>query len=315
VKGQTVLVTGATSGIGFYTARGLAARGARVLVTGRDPGRGLRALDDLRRTGHQEVEFLDADHSTVGGNQRLARRVAERLHRLDVLVNNVGGLFADRRETADGYEATLAVNAVGPFALTQALLPLLGAAGRSRVVNVVSSAHALWRGDPFDDVPRGAPRHVGLEAHARAKLLALLWTLAFARRPEGRGIAVNATNPGMAWTPGTRALTREAVPRWRYVWPLVRLVQRTASPERAARSPIHLASSPDTAGLSGEYFESGGRPAKPSPAARDPRNQDRAWRLLSDLVEHAPTALERSVSALHSPSVIGGGGSSEEVVP
>src|SRR5262245_44476203 len=201
MKGQIVLVTGATSGIGFYTACGLAARGARVLVTGRDPGRGLRALEELRRiAGHRDVEFLDVDHSTVRGNQRLARRVVDRAHRLDVLVNNVGGLFANRRLTADGYEETLAVNAVGPVALTLGLLPLLQATGGSRVVNVVSSAHAMWRGDPFEEAPAGTARHVGLEVHARAKLLALLWTLAFARRPEGRGITINATNPGMAWT-------------------------------------------------------------------------------------------------------------------
>src|SRR5262245_53252209 len=117
MKGQTVLVTGGTAGIGFHTARGLALRGARVLLTGRDPGRGLLAREAIRRAAaHDGVEFLEADHATVAGNQRLARRVRDRVHRLDVLVNNVGGLFASRRETADGCEETLAVNAVGPFA-------------------------------------------------------------------------------------------------------------------------------------------------------------------------------------------------------
>ncbi len=102
-----------------------------MLITGRDPGRGLEALERLRRAaGHPDLVFLDADHETVGGNQRLARRVRDRVHRLDVLVNNVGGLPATRQETADGYEATLAANAVGTFALTQALLPLLQAAGK-----------------------------------------------------------------------------------------------------------------------------------------------------------------------------------------
>jgi NAD(P)-dependent dehydrogenase (short-subunit alcohol dehydrogenase family) len=287
-----VLVTGATAGIGFFTARGLAAVGARVLVTGRDPDRGRKALQELRRAGgHGDVVFLEADHATVGGNQRLARRVRDYAHRLDVLVNNVGGFHAGRRETPDAYEETLAVNAVGPFTLTQALLPLLHAAGTSRVVNVVSRAHAHWRGDPFDDL-HSAGRYVGIRAFARAKLLGLLWTLALARRPESRHIAVNATHPGLAWTPGTQALTRDAVLSWRLLWPLVRFYQRRASAERAARSSIRLAASPDIAGVSGEYFEGAGRPAAPSAAARDPRNQDRAWRLLSSLVERAPTALE-----------------------
>src|SRR5262245_43027525 len=85
MKGQTVLVTGGTSGIGFFTAQGLAARGARVVVTGRDAHHGLRALDRLRRAAPgADATFLDADHETVGGNQRLARRVRERYHRLDV---------------------------------------------------------------------------------------------------------------------------------------------------------------------------------------------------------------------------------------
>ena len=298
MKGQTVLVTGATAGIGFFTAQGLAARGARVFITGRDEARGRDAVRELRRTAvHADPVFLSADHSTVGGNQWLAQRVGARLHRLDVLVNNVGGLAATRQETADGYEETLALNAVGNFALTQALLPLLHAAGKSRVVNVVSSAHALWRSDPFADLCSTA-RYVGIQVLARAKLLTLLWTLALARRPEGRHIAVNATHPGTAWTPGTEALTREAAPSSRFLRPVLRFVRRRASPARAARSSVHLAASPDIAGVSGEYFESGGRPATPSAAARDSLNQDRAWRVLSDLVERAPTALEPAVRTI-----------------
>jgi NAD(P)-dependent dehydrogenase (short-subunit alcohol dehydrogenase family) len=97
------------------------------------------------------------------GNQELARRARHLVHRLDVLVNNVGGPLATRRETADGYGGTLALNAVGPFALTQALLPLLQAAGKSRVVNVVSRAHARWRGCPFEDL-HSAAGYAGIEA-------------------------------------------------------------------------------------------------------------------------------------------------------
>jgi hypothetical protein len=94
--------------------------------------------------------------------------------------------------------------------------------------------------------------------------LTLLWTLAFARRPESRYVAVSATHPGRAWTPGTEALPQEAVPSWRFAWPLLRVAQRWASPERAARSSICLALAPDIAGVSGAYFEGVGRPAAPS---------------------------------------------------
>ncbi len=281
MKGQTVLVTGGTSGIGFFTARGLAARGARVIVTGRDAGHGLAALDALRRVaGRSEVVFLDADHETVGGNQRLARRVRERFHRLDVLVNNVGG-DPGRRPTADGYDPALSLNAVGPFALTEALLPLLHAAGRSRVVNVVCGGHDRWRGDPMG----GWRSRDGRDAFARAKRLAVLWTLAFSRRPEGRAIAVNAANPGLAWTRGARSLP----------WSIGRIVRPWASPESASHTSVLLAESPDVAGVNGEYFESGGRPGRLSLEVRDHGNQDRAWRLLSDLARHAPTALDPSL--------------------
>jgi retinol dehydrogenase-12 len=290
MRGRTVLVTGATAGIGFYIAQGLARQGARVVITGRDPSRGESALAALRRSGAQDDPvFLAADHATVGGNQQLAMALRGLTPGLDVLVNNVGRLLAARELTADDYECSLAVNAIGPFALTEALLPSLHAAGAARVVNVVSSAHALWRRDPFEDLQARAG-YVGLEMHARAKLLNLLWTFALARRLAGSGVTVNATNPGMAWTPGTQALTREAVPAWRWIWPIVRLVQRRASAQRAARSPLRLAASPELATVTGAYFESGGRPARPSAAARDVSNQEQAWQVLSDLVTGAPTA-------------------------
>src|SRR5262245_30199075 len=159
-------------------------KGQTVLITGRDKERGREAVRELRREAQAEPVFLTADHSTVGGNQWLAQRVGARIHRLDVLVNNVGGLPPRRRPTADGYEETLALNAVGPFALTQALLPLLHAAGRSRVVNVVCGSLARVAGDPFVGHELRAGRAAD-DALGRAKLLGLLWTLALARRPEG----------------------------------------------------------------------------------------------------------------------------------
>jgi len=219
MEGKNVLVTGATSGIGFSTAGAVAEKGARVIVTGRDEERGCEAVLELRRrAGHDRIEFLPAEHSTVRGNRRLAERVAGTADRLDVLVNNVGGLYAERRETEDGYEATLATNFLGPFSLTDALMPLLrGSAVRAgspvRVVNVASAAHKMLKGGPFEDLEmRG--KYVGFDAYARSKLLNVLWTPALARRLEGSGVVANATNPGMAWTAQTNPLTtreREAL--------------------------------------------------------------------------------------------------------
>lgn len=294
---KVAVVTGATAGIGFHTAGALAAGGAEVFVTGRDEGRGRAAVEALRRAaGHERVYFFKAEHSTVGGNLDLARRISESLDRLDVLVNNVGGTYPRRWETEDGYEATLAVNFIGPFVLTEALLSLLRTDTPSRVVNLVSSAHGMWEGDPFEDL--GAEeRYVGIEAYARAKLLNLLWTLALARRLEGSGVVANAVNPGMAWTPGTRALTPEAVPAWRFFWPLVRLVQRRASAEAASKAPVFLASSDDSAAVSGAYYESDAEPKRPSALALDTTNQERAWGLAAKLVARAPTGTARGHGA------------------
>ena len=125
--GKTALITGATSGTGFYTAAELARRGARVFVTGRDETRGLEAIAELRRlAGHDEVEFIGADASSVEDNVTLAEELSRRITSLDILINNAGGVFAERGETDEGFERSLALNFIGPVILTQHLLRLLG---------------------------------------------------------------------------------------------------------------------------------------------------------------------------------------------
>lgn len=290
---EIALVTGATAGIGFFTALALAQRGARVIITGRDAERGERAEAELQMgAGHSRVHFLEVDHAVMADNRELARRFSARWDRLDVLVNNVGGAPRTaaespsvRQETADGYEATLALNFLAPFAVTDAFLPLLRESAAPRIVNVGSRAHAWFKGNPFEDLEL---RHgyVWFRAYARAKLLQLLWSYALGRRLAQSKVLVSATSPCAAWTPGVRALTRDALPGWRFLWPLIRWIQRGASPERAAESSALLASGTTSGGL---YLSCNGRPGKPSARALDPEYQEAAFSLGVRLVASAPT--------------------------
>jgi NAD(P)-dependent dehydrogenase (short-subunit alcohol dehydrogenase family) len=286
---RTALVTAATAGIGFFIAAGLAQRGWEVVVTGRDRSRGERAAEDLcERAGHDAVTFIAVDHSIVAENTRLAATVVDRLGTLDLLVNNAGGIYAQRWDSADGYEGTLAMNFVAPVALTMELLTTLRQA-HGCAINVVSSAFKMAKGDPFAELTLER-NYVGINAYALGKRLNVLWMQALAvREPE---ITVYAVNPGMAWTPSTQALTPAAVPSWRLVWPIVRWFQRRASAEKAAATPIAVAvaqNPPPT----GTYIDDKGKPAQLPDGFSDDSLLARVWALGETLVANAPTASSR----------------------
>jgi NAD(P)-dependent dehydrogenase (short-subunit alcohol dehydrogenase family) len=291
LDGRTALVTGGTDGIGLRTASGLVALGATVIITGRDPVRGARAADKIRgEAGDDRVTFVQADHLTVGANQRFAAHLADLADGLDILVNNVGRVFPSRQETADGYEATLALCFVGPAALTEAALPLLTRRPGARIVNMSSSAYKMWHHDPFEDI-QSQRDYVGIRAHAHAKQLNLIWTFALAERLRADQVAVNATNPGAAWTPGTAQLTPQAVPAWKYVWPVVRFFQRRGPPAKAAQGPLWLITSNKSEGLTGSYVEK--QKIKHPAVATSAQHQRRVLDLAAELVAAAPTALVR----------------------
>jgi NAD(P)-dependent dehydrogenase (short-subunit alcohol dehydrogenase family) len=204
----------------------------------------------------------------------------------------VGGLYDTRRETTDGYEATLAMNFLGPFALTTQLLPVLREHAPARCVFVVSAGFKMYRRDPFDDV-QSTRDYVAADAYNRAKLLNLLAGLALAERLAADRITVTAVHPGVAWTRMTRSMTPRTMPLFRYIWPIVRLAQRHGSPQKAGQRVAHLASSAQLAGFTGAYFEAGSVPKKLSPRELNVDNQQRAWRLATDLIAAvAPRVLD-----------------------
>lgn len=296
-QAQVALVTGATEGIGFHTAQQLAASGYRVLITGRNRTKGDSAAASITAANPGHAEFIQADHSTVGGSQAAAAAVADCVRslgagvKLDVLVNNVGGIFAERTVTPDGYEATLALNFLAPYVVTSSLLPLLRGAGQSRVVVVTSQLRWLKgqvHGELLDNLD-GSKDYVGIEAHARAKLLLTAWALG--RSGElGTGITVTAVNPGTAWTRMTQGLTPEVVPSWKYFYPLARWFQKRGDPAKAAEVVLRLATTASTADIDGKFIDQRGKPGKIPDNLADPAFQQEVAQQAERMVAQAPTA-------------------------
>ncbi len=265
MDGKTVLVTGASRGIGKAAAAELARRGARVLLAVRDPGRGAAAAAEIRELAPgAELRVLVADLSVQREVRSLAAAVAEDGERLDVLLLNAGLYTRRRRLTCDGIETQLAVNHLAPFLLLRRLRERLVASAPARVVVVSSEAHRQGRID-FDDL-QGDRRYGGLRAYAQSKLANLLFVREAARRLAGEGVTVNAAHPGVV---ATNLLFSGFAPL-RLLAPFLR------TPEEGAATPVRLASDPALADVSGRYFIDG-REARPSRAARDDADARRLW--------------------------------------
>jgi len=198
LTGRTALVTGANSGIGFHTARELAAHGARVLMACRDAHRANDALVRIKATKPSgSVELVTLDLAALASVEAAALDVSARVESLDLLVNNAGIMAVGQGTTEDGFELQLGTNHLGHFALTGRLLPVLLRADEPRVVTVSSYAHLVGR-ISFDDL-MGEKGYGRWKAYGQSKLANLLFTLELDRRAEGRLTAV-AAHPGYAAT-------------------------------------------------------------------------------------------------------------------
>lgn len=270
MAGKTLLVTGATSGIGLEAAVALARSGVRVVMVGRNALKTAEKVEEVRRrSGATAVESLLCDFSS----QRQVRQLAERFQaghdRLDVLVNNAGAVFAKRTLTEDGIEATFAVNHLGPFLLTNLLLACLAKGTPARVVNVASGAHYGGTMD-LDDLGFERGYRI-IRAYARSKLANVLFTRELAKRLDGSGITVNCLHPG-------RVATNiwNGAPAW--IRPVFSLVKNAVmiSPAAGAETIVYLASSPDVEGKTGLYLEKN-HPKPPSHLAQDDALARRLW--------------------------------------
>jgi NAD(P)-dependent dehydrogenase (short-subunit alcohol dehydrogenase family) len=269
IQGKVCLVTGATSGIGAVTAGALARHGANLVLVGRDPGKCAAAVSRLQaETGNQSVDALIGDLSSQQDVRRIAREFRERQARLDVLVNNAGGIFLKRRESVDGIEMTLALNHLAYYLLTRQLLDRLLASPAARVINVSSGAH--WRALlNFDDL-QSKKAYRGFQVYSESKLANLLFTYELARRMQGTRITVNALHPGVVAT----NIGRNNAWRGWLIGLFFKL--RGISPEEGADTGLYLATSSEVQGVTGKYFVK--RTAKSSsPASYDQASAARLW--------------------------------------
>jgi NAD(P)-dependent dehydrogenase (short-subunit alcohol dehydrogenase family) len=285
MQGKTVVVTGGNSGIGFETAAALAGMGARVLITARnaDKGRAAVAAITQRLPGESRVQLVVFDLADLASVRQGAAEILDQAPRVDVLVNNAGLVLTERAETVDGYEATFAINHLGPFLLTNLLLERMTASAPSRVVNVASTAHAAARkGIPFDDL-QSARHYRGMRVYGQSKLANILFTLELARRLEGTGVTANSLQPGTVRTGyggdgDARGLLGFGI---RIASPFF------LSPAKGARTSVYLASSPEVEGVSGRYFVKC-KPRQPRRWAQDAAEAQRLWQVSEELVGLAP---------------------------
>jgi len=269
MNGKVVVATGATSGIGAVAVETLAKRGARIVFIARNSARAKATLDRLNAVAPGQVHRAHfADLALIRETKRVGAEIAAAEPKIDVLINNAGALFSDRRITAEGLEATFALNHMSYFTLTKMLLPTVQSSAPARIVSTASAAHLRGRLN-IDDLQTRIG-YSGYAAYGGSKLANILFTRELARRLGGTGVTANCLHPGVV-------ATRFASESGGWFSRLIGLARPfMISPEAGADTIIFLASSPEVAKVSGGYFAKR-KPASLSAAARDDALAAKLW--------------------------------------
>jgi retinol dehydrogenase-12 len=267
MQGKTVVITGATTGIGRAAAEELARQGARIVFTARDAAKAGATLARLKAIGPgTQHDWVLADLTTIAAMKACGGALAAKAPRIDVLANNAGAIFDHREVTADGLEKTFAVNHMAYFVVTEVLGPNL--APRARIVSTASGAHAAGRLD-FADL-QSERRFSAMTAYGTSKLCNILWTCALSRRLASSGVTANCFHPGgvnTGFADNTTGLVRT----------LMGLVKPfMLTPQKGADTLVWLASASEIGGRTGGYWAKR-KLVQPSAAARDPDNVARLW--------------------------------------
>jgi NAD(P)-dependent dehydrogenase (short-subunit alcohol dehydrogenase family) len=276
MTGKTVVITGASSGIGLEAALGLAKLGARVVMVSREKQRGLEAVEYVKtNSGNKAVDLLLTDLSSLKNVRKLASDIKKKYKKLDVLLNNAGGVFGKRALTPDGFEWTFALDHLAPFLLTNLLLPLLKKSGNSRVVTVASMAHMMGHIN-FDDL-MAEKKYAEMGAYSQAKLANVLFASELARRLKGTKVTSNSLHPGVVHT----KFAQSGGALSGFFYNVFGFLMET--PAQGARTSIYAASSPEMEGVTGKYL-SACKITNPTAEARDEAVAKRLWDVSAKLV-------------------------------
>lgn len=293
MSGKTAVVTGSTSGIGRETALSLGRLGTRVVVHGRDEESGRDVVESFESLAGDAV-FIPADFSTTDAVREFADEVRAELDRLDVLINNAGGMFSKGRLNEQGAEFTFAVNHLGPYTLTSELLGILSdTANRERVQEpsgriVVTASNAHRRAemdfDAFRSVEKG---YGGFDAYCRSKLANILFTRELARRLESTDVPLTANSLHPGAIPGSgfvRGLPLPLRVGAKAVSSLPGFLESRlfTTVREGARTVVYLAASSDLDGVSGQYFADM-KTRRPSEEALDEENARRLWEFSEEI--------------------------------
>ncbi|MBV8789284.1 MAG: SDR family NAD(P)-dependent oxidoreductase [Mycobacterium sp.] len=269
------LITGATDGVGKVTATTLARKGFAVVLAARNQAKAATVTREIvASTGNRDVDYLTADLRSLGQLHTLAEMFATRYPRLDVLINNAGIVMPQRVLTEDGYETTFQVNYLSQFLLTHLLLDALSRSPQGRVINLSSSVYRAGKFDPKN--LQGEQRFSTLGAYSASKLLVLLFTIELAHRLKPTPVTANAVHPGIVRTPMMLGATG--------IFRAISYAARpfSLSPDEGATTSVFVASSPDQAEVSGQYFTKS-KSRKVKTAANTQQNRDLLWTMSMNL--------------------------------
>lgn len=283
--GKICLVTGGTNGIGKATARALAQMGATVVIVGRDAQKAVQVCKEIQAaSGSQNVDWLLADLSSQQDIRRLAAEFKGKYSQLHVLINNAGGTFMTRQLSVDGIEMTFALNHLAYFLLTNLLLDTIKASAPARIINVSSDAHSGGKIE-FDNL-QGERSYAGIGPYGNSKLANILFTTELSRRLDGTGVTVNVLHPGLVNTGFGKNNPGLIMKIMGVVIPLI-----ARSPEKGAKTPIYLVSSPAVQTITGQYFVDC-KVTQPAPQATDSAVARKLWDVSAEMVHLADAVPE-----------------------